>query len=400
MIRLNPEQQFIVDRAVDWFYRSNDQIFQYDGPPGSGKSVVLNEIVHRIGLDPLLEVAAMSYIGAASLVMRTKGLFSAKTIHSWIYDIRSVPMRDKDGNIMMDTLLNKPIMYPKFVPVDSLDPNIQLIIVDEGYCCPMSLRPQIEKFGIKILVCGDQNQLPPVNDNPAFLVNGNIYHLTQCMRQADRRDIDMIAKRVGSGLPLLNGYYGNSLVIGKNELTDDMLMWADAVICSKNRTRDTINKRIRSILGHTSELPEFNEKVVCRKNNWLDGITMSDGYTVNLVNGLIGRVMNQPDISSFDGKLFTMYFSPDLAPQLRFNARCNYKYMIANYEERNVIKSNRYETGNMFEFAYAITTHISQGSQFHKVLYIEEPMHPAIQNRLNLVGASRADEALIYVKPF
>ena len=54
----------------------------------------------------------------------------------------------------------------------------------------------------------------------------------------------------------------------------------------------------------------------------------------------------------------------------------------------------------MFEYAYAITDHVAQGSQWHKVVYIEERMHPDIQINLNVVGASRADQQLIYVKPY
>ena len=52
----------------------------------------------------------------------------------------------------------------------------------------------------------------------------------------------------------------------------------------------------------------------------------------------------------------------------------------------------------MFEFAYAITTYLSQGGQWHKVIYIEEYMRGDIQKAMNLVGASRADTSLIYVK--
>ena len=80
--------------------------------------------------------------------------------------------------------------------------------------------------------------------------------------------------------------------------------------------------------------------------------------------------------------------------------RCNYKHMISNYTNRNIIRNNKYEVGNMFEYAYAITDHVAQGSQWHRVIYIEERMHPDIQINLNVVGASRADQQLIYVKPY
>ena len=399
MFILNQGQEFVVNRAIDWYYHGENQVFEFDGGPGTGKSVVLNEIIQRLGLDPLTEVAPMSFIGSASLIMRMKGLASAKTAHSWIFNVKPVKLRDANGKPIMDELMNCPIMVPKFIPVDKLDKNIKIIVIDEAYSMPASLRPTIEKFGLKIIACGDQNQLPPVNDYPAFLTGRNVYHLTECMRQIGREDINFIANRVNQGLPLLNGYYGNSLVIDSQDLSDNMLLWADAVICGTNRTRDIINARIRKAKGYNTDLPQYGEKVVCRNNNWLEGVHLDNGYEINLCNGLIGTVVSNPDVSTFDGKLFSMNFSPDLVPQAIFkNSRCNYRHIISNHDIRTKIRNNKWELGNKFEFAYCITSHIAQGSQFHKVVYIEEPMPRGIQTCVNLVGASRADQQLIYVK--
>ncbi len=399
MFILNQEQEYIVNEAVKWFYNSYEQIFQFDGPPGSGKSVVLNEIIKRLRLDPLHEIAAMAYIGSASLVMRMKGLLNAKTIHSTIYNVQPVNALDANGNIIMDTLLNVPIKVPKFTLVEHLPKEVRLIVIDEGYTVPLKMRPELEKFGIKILVCGDQGQLPPVNDLPAFLVNGKIYHLTQIMRQTGRDDIIYLTNRVREGLPLINGYYGNSLVIDRKDITDNMLLWADQVICCKNKTRDELNYKIRSMLGFNSDLPKYGEKLVCRKNNWLSGVKFDNGAELNLVNGLIGKVANNPDVSSYDGHLFSLDFVPDLVPNVSFRGtRVNYKHMISENNVRQSIRNNRYEFGDMFEYSYCITDHISQGMQWHKVLYIEEYIDPNIQRNLNVVGASRPDQQLIYVK--
>ena len=398
MFIFNKGQEAIIDAAVHWYYNSPAQVFEFDGPPGSGKSVTLNQIIRELNLDPLTEVAPMSFTGAASLVMRTKGLVSAKTAHSWIYNVLPEKLRDSNGNVVMDELMNVPIMVPRFVPVDKLDENIKLIVVDEAYSLPAKLRPTIEKFGLKIIACGDQNQLPPVNDNPAFLTGPNVMHLTEIMRQQGREDINFIAYRTSNGLPLLSGYYGNSLVIDAEDLTDNMLLWADCVICGRNKTRDAINARIRAAKGYNSDLPNYGEKVVARNNNWLESVHLDNGWEVNICNGLIGTVMSNPDVSSYDGKMFSMNFTPKIVPQAMFRTRVNYKHMIADNDTRLKIRNNKWELGNKFEYAYCITSHIAQGSQFHKVVYIEEPMHPSIQRSVNLVGASRADRLLIYVK--
>ena len=117
MILLNAEQEFIKNKAIEWYYNGKNQVFEYDGLPGTGKSVTLMEIVRALGLDPLIEIAAMSFIGSASLVMRMKGLINAKTAHSWLFNVVPEPLKDNNGLIIMDDLMNCPIMIPRFVPV-------------------------------------------------------------------------------------------------------------------------------------------------------------------------------------------------------------------------------------------------------------------------------------------
>ena len=65
---LNEEQEKVVQEAIRFYKHSSEQVFQFTGPPGTGKSVVLSEILKRLKL-PLTEVAPMAFTGAAAIVM-------------------------------------------------------------------------------------------------------------------------------------------------------------------------------------------------------------------------------------------------------------------------------------------------------------------------------------------
>ena len=388
---LNNEQQYVVNEAVNWYRNSSEQIFQFTGPAGTGKSVVLNEIIRRLGI-PLEKIAPMAYIGQAAIVMRLKGLTNAKTIHSTLFNPVEAYQLDSNHNIVMDTYLNKPKFELKFEPKDLS--GIELMVIDEGGSVPRSLKYEIESRGIKILVAGDLDQLPPVKDQPAYLYEGKIHHLTEVMRQKLNSGMLYIADRARRGLPIHTGYYGDCIVIEENDLNDYMIAKSDIIVCGTNASREKfINRVRRNILKITSDLPVFNERVVCRKNNWnieVEGI--------NLANGLIGRVANSPGVEGFDGKTFTMDFQPSMLNSYFVGLPCDYNYLIAPHNQKQFLKNNKYNRGEKFEFAYAITTHMAQGGQFRNGIYFEEPMHKDIQRKLNYVGATRFEHSMIYVK--
>ena len=108
----------------------------------------------------------MAYTGAASIVMRLKGLTTAKTIHSSLYEAKEVPLM-RDGKVVMDTYFNVPMMTLKFVR-KKLYGKLDIIIIDEGGTVPLSMKQDLLNTGAKILVAGDLDQLPPVADTPTL----------------------------------------------------------------------------------------------------------------------------------------------------------------------------------------------------------------------------------------
>lgn len=386
----NKKQSMLLDEIVRW-YPSSEQVYEFAGYAGTGKSTIYIEAVKRLGV-PLHRVAAMAFIGQAAIVMRTKGLYNAKTIHSWLFNPVEKIKTTSDGSIVVDSYFNRPKYELAFEPKPLED--IDLIIVDEGGSVPYHYKQHLESRGIKILVGGDLGQLPPVGDKPAYLYGKDIIVLDEIMRQNLDSAIVYLADRARKGNPIHNGFYGDVLVIDRNDLTDKMVLNSDVVICGTNKTRDKINNKVRhELLGIRSEIPVLYDKMVCRKNNWnlaLDGI--------NLANGLSGIVTNMPGVHSFNGKTFKIDFKPHLLNNSFIGIDCDYQYLISPHDKRQQLKNNKYSLGEKFEYAYAVTCHMSQGSQYPNGIYIEEYFNKDIQCNLNYTGITRFSNSMIYIK--
>jgi hypothetical protein len=151
------------------------------------------------------------------------------------------------------------------------------------------------------------------------------------------------------------------------------------------------------------------QSFVCTEENvTVDGGTKVKIYNIEnediaLANGLQGYIVSPVDAACFTGTtnkdIFRMDFLPDCLKTPFYDLRVNYPYMISDFESRNRIKSNRYTKGELFEFSYAITTHLSQGSEYPAGIYFEEFLRPDIQNSLIYTGITRFKQYMIYVKP-
>ena len=258
------------------------------------------------------------------------------------------------------------------------------------------MRNDILKHGIKVLVAGDSCQLPPINDESAFLNGYNIHYLNELMRQAADNPIIYLAHRARKGEPIHCGIYGNNLlVIEEKDLTNEMVLNIGNIVCGTNKTRDMFNYTIRSLMRR-SPYPEYGDRVICRNNNW--EIEMDN---VALANGLTGYISSPIDASSFQDKektIININFKPDLLNKSFLNLKANYEYIISDYSRRNEIKNNKFSRGELFEYAYALTTHLSQGAEYYSGIFYEEFLRPNIQNQLIYTGITRFKNSLIYVK--
>lgn len=394
---LTKSQEQTVQDALHWFYHESKQVFEIDGEAGTGKSVVLYEIVRRLKLEAY-QYMSMAYTGQASIVMRTKNFSNARSIHSSLYEIVRVEKQpEQDPFKAINTKYNTPIVYYEFreLPVAAIHPSVELFVIDEGYMVPKYMRNAILKHGKKVLVAGDCGQLDPIGDEPAFLTGYGIHHLTELMRQAESSPIVYLARRARRGEPIHNGLYGDKvLVINDTELTENMILNVGNILCGTNKTRDYFNQLTRKQLGIVSPAPMYGERVICRNNNWF----IEEGG-INLANGLTGTVVSQYGPDSFDGKTLSIDFLADLCPLPFEDLKIDYEYIISPYDIRKQLKEDEYHNcGELFEFAYALTTHLSQGAEFPAGIYFEEFLRSNIQNKLNYTGITRFKERMIYVK--
>lgn len=395
MIELNTSQQKVFNDAINWWRHGTEQTFEISGPPGSGKSFLIDKIVKALKIDSN-RIAPMAYTGSAAINMRTKGMYSARTIFSWLYDFIEVPVLNDKGEPILDPVFNKPKFKMRFVPKSYL-PDIDLIIVDEAGMVPEEMRNIIDSMGIPVIAAGDIDQLPPVAGKSGYLTEPwKVHKLTEIMRQANDNTIVQFSQMLIKGIEIPHGKFKNVTVLYEDEINDNMIAQSDIVICGKNTTRDNINNHIRhDMFGFTNPTPNLGERLVCRKNNW-----QIESGGINLTNGLVGNCITMIGPDSFNQKdvTFKMSFKPDIIDSYFKDIDVDLRYMTSDKKGRDALLETNFSKGNKFEFGYAITTHMSQGSEFNRGMYFEEYLNKNINRNLHYVGITRFKQHCIYVK--
>lgn len=362
MIELTKGQTELLDRITKW-YKDNQngttsmydhpQWFAYSGAAGCGKTTVIKEFIKALGLES--SYIGCAYTGKAVLQMLRNNL-KAKTIHSLIYDV--ITRTDTD------MITHKKSLVIEFRLKKKLEKDYDLIVVDEAPMVNDEMCKEILSFGIPTIFVGDMNQLPPVFGKSSVMENPD-YILTQIMRQSEDNPIVQLSQMVLKDIPLLEGNYGNSKVIREFELNSNLLTDYDQIICFTNKLRWDLNNFCRyEILGYDSMDPRLFEKIICRQNNW--DINCDGFYLTNGTSGIITDI----DRSGLGSGYYIMSFHPDyFAEGVDFDKlKIDSKYIKMRFDEQKEVMRTKHEK---FEYAYAITAHLSQGSEYNRVFFID-----------------------------
>lgn len=387
------EQVYMLFDLEQWWHSQNKQVFEISGAAGTGKTTCIKYFVEKIGLD-LEDVLFVSYMGKACARMMQTGL-NAKTIHSAIYIPKRVRKRDENGAVIYKAT-GRPEMEFKFELREKLAKEPKLIVVDEASMVPENIALDLLSYNIPVVALGDLNQLPPVFGSSFFLKSPDV-HLTQVMRQMEGDPIVYLANRILNNEPLEYGVYDNSYVLRAEDLNINVFKKADIVLTGTNYIRYKVNTYYREQIKHIEQLdrPQLREKVIFRKNNWK--MKTSDGYY--LMNGITGFI-TKVHKGTCDGNSITVDVRPDFGEGIFKNVKVDYKHLKAVPTSDN---SDVLYVGNKFvnkmEYAYAITVHSSQGSEFNNVVYLHEDFSrdPEKNKKLLYTAITRAKESITIV---
>ena len=367
---------------IEHLYLTNDYIVTHN-------TTLIRYFIERIGLE-LSDVAFVAYMGKAACQMARNGL-PAQTIHSFIYDCEKIVDLDDEGHIQYNEHGKIKMKYV-FVKKERLIKDIKLIVLDEASTVNKEIASDLLSYGIPIIALGDLNQLPPVFGKPYFLTNPN-FILTQVMRQSEGNPIVWLAHRALNGLPLQNGIYGKCIVADKSDLNPYVLRRSDVVLTGTNKLRHEINTLFRENLLNLkkTEIPNLGEKIICRKNNWSRSIADS----IYLTNGMSGTI-EYLNFESFNGKSMQIDFRPDFINKKFKNLKIDYKKLMSLYTDDELSKGRLSYNMDEFEFAYAITVHLSQGSQYQNVVLLDEcaQFNDDIYKKLMYTGITRASDII------
>ena len=375
-MQFSTQQDEALRAVARWLKEPRSQVFRLFGYAGTGKTTLARHFAEEVDGDVLFA----AFTGKAAQVLRSRGASNAKTIHSLIY-------RPKGEEEVEDEVTGKTSVAPMFsINRQSPVAKAKLIVIDECSMVDEALGKDLLSFGTKVLVLGDPGQLPPVSGGGFFTDHEPDYLLTEIHRQARDNPIIQLAMHVREGKEIMHGDYGTAQVIGRNEVTQEMVLGADQVLVGTNKTRKRYNQRLRELKGFPNGYPSAGDKLVCLRNDQVKG----------LLNGSLWQVMSSSKETAKPG--INLLVRPEDDDMDRGAAKI--KLLKAAFEdvdgELPWSMRKRYDE---FDYGYALTVHKAQGSQWNNVVLFDESWaFRDTRERWLYTAITRAAETITIVK--
>lgn len=393
---LTSKQEMGLKTAVSR-YKAHEAYTCISGYAGTGKSTLIKFIIAALGLEPE-QVCYVAYTGKAAQVLKQKGCPNPITAHKLLYKAKPMP----NGTY-------------KFEPKLSLENNYEIIVVDEVSMLPKEMWLKLLSHRIHVIACGDPFQLPPIDkDSDNHVLDNPHVFLDEIMRQAYDSEIIRFSMWIREGKPINEFPASGSqvMMVRPEETVSGMYDWADQILCATNARRNAINTYMRQIKGFGEE-PQIGDKIISLRNQW-EFFSNSISEPAPLTNGTIGTIQRadrtyiRPPYWICEKNIPVLYTTMidenndrfDYIP-IDYTSLTTGEKFLTGKQEFQMRKSNKCPDPP-FEFAYAygITCHKAQGSEWDKVLVYEErfPFEKEEHARWAYTAATRASEKLVWVK--
>lgn len=376
-------------------HRAGEKYTVIAGYAGTGKSTLVRYIIDALDIEED-RVCHCAFTGKAAEVLKKKGNKNVATLHRLLYE--HIP-RPAGG------FFRKP---KPFIDYD-------VIVVDEVSMAPKSLMELLFKHQVYVICLGDPFQLPPIDkDEDNHLLDDPHIFLDEIMRQEEDSEIIQLTMKIRNQEPI-DYFNGNEVkIIPYSDLNTGVLQWGDQILTATNAKRQAINNQMRALQGRTGE-PVDGDKIICLRNYWDDSSLNGDA----LINGTIGILQNSfqtwreiPRFVQSDIRKFDVLVGDLVVPET------NDVYQMTEMDRQMIITGEKccdwrlsYKLGKLrpkygeivpkeFTYAYAITTHKSQGSEWPKVVVLEEkfPFDKVEHARWLYTACTRSSEKLVLVR--
>jgi len=376
-------------------HRAGEKYTVIAGYAGTGKSTLVRYIIDALNIEED-RVCHCAFTGKAAEVLKKKGNKNVATLHRLLYE--HIP-RPAGG------FFRKP---KPFIDYD-------VIVVDEVSMAPKSLMELLFKHQVYVICLGDPFQLPPIDkDEDNHLLDNPHIFLDEIMRQEEDSEIIQLTMKIRNQEPI-DYFNGNEVkIIPYSDLNTGVLQWGDQILTATNAKRQAINNQMRALQGRTGE-PVDGDKIICLRNYWEDLSLNGDA----LINGTIGILQNSfqtwreiPRFVQSDIRKFDVLVGDLVVPEI------NDVYQMTEIDRQMIITGEKccdwrlsYKLGKLrptygeivpkeFAYAYAITTHKSQGSEWPRVVVLEEkfPFDKVEHARWLYTACTRASERLVLVR--
>ena len=384
---LTEEQRDVVINAL------KNNITIISGKAGSGKTSVVRSIL-TIYAKTGYQIGCCALSAKAAMVIRESTGFPATTIHRMLGCQGANKFKyNKDNPLPFNVL---------FIDEGSM------ISADIFYLIFQAIKPQT-----KLIICGDNGQLPPIgygnifNDLLDMREYLNSYELTKVMRQAADSGITSDANVIRSGsnpidkpeLKIVTGKLKDMTYMFRddrdvlNKLAIKAYMGAiktygvDDVLIGVPRKKDCVNStgRINEAIQELL-LPDETRMITYGTRRYKLGakvIQKVNNYEKNVFNGDVGYIT-------------------DISTTMRDGQKMN--TFTVEYKSGEDIKTIEYEQGEIdqIDLAYAMTIHSLQGSGYKAVIIVIDNTHFALlDNCLLYTAITRAKKkCLLLAEPY